>query len=76
MRIKTLCRVIKIEERFMHVYLGGLGDTAAFRDDSLGWWLTFDSLGGNLTLYLGIEKPPAHVQAGATAQLTLEILES
>ena len=55
-QFKTLCRIMRVEERFNNVYKrgSGFGEHAAFEQQSTGWWAV---LPGNIALHLGEERP-------------------
>ena len=67
MRYKSICTVMKVEERFTRRHQRGHGDKAEFIDESMGWWAV---LPGNVALHLGAEKPD--IIPGQMAMLILE----
>ncbi len=70
MRYKTICTVMKVEERFRQRHAHGMGADATYTSESLGWWAT---LPGNFSMQLGTEMPP--FRAGQMAYLILDVPE-
>ncbi len=68
MRYKTICTVMKVEERFRQRHVHGMGAEATYTSESRGWWAT---LPGNFSMQLGVEQPP--FRAGQMAYLILDV---
>ena len=59
--------VQRVEHRIARRWVRGLGRDAEFDDDSLGWWVVFQSCA---SMYLGREKPG--LVAGDRVRVTVE----
>lgn len=60
--------VTNVEEHFVPVYLGGVGDNAKFEDRSRGWFVYLQ--GSHEALHVGMEKP--NLEKGDKVRITLE----
>ena len=54
-KIVLTTKLVRLEEQKTRQYVSGFGDTAVFREISLGWYASFE--GSHEALYVGNEKP-------------------